>query len=173
MQGQFNRHEFIKFWIDAGPGSWFRKDVAFDDRFREKFAAAYEAAARGEFDDWLTDAEGALALLILLDQYPRNSFRGTARMFATDPKALSVAKQAIACGFDATNDLSLRLFFYLPFIHSERLEDQDRALALYASLGEDTATRPHSSRHHRPLRALPASQSVARTRDDFRRAKVS
>ena len=146
VQDRFNSHEVIQFWIDAGPGSWFRKDVAFDDHFREKFASAHEAAARGELDDWPTDAEGALALLILLDQYPRNSFRGTARMFATDDKALDVAAQAIASGFDVAAEPTLRLFFYTPFIHSERIENQDRALELYAQLGGDTARHAHIHR---------------------------
>ena len=126
MQQSFDHKEVVQFWVDAGPGSWFRKDVAFDDRFREKFAAAHEAAARGDLDVWSADGEGALALLILLDQYPRNSFRGTPRMFATDDRALDVAKQAITSGFDVTAEPSLRLFFYTPFIHSERIEDQDR-----------------------------------------------
>ena len=146
MQHQFNHSDVVQFWVDAGPGSWFRKDAAFDDRFREKFAAAHEAAARGELVDWLSEAEGALALLILLDQYPRNSFRGTARMFATDDKALDVANQAIASGFDVTADPKLRLFFYTPFIHSERIENQDRALELYAQLGADTARHAHIHR---------------------------
>ena len=146
MQPPFDSNEVVKFWMDAGSGSWFRKDAAFDDRFREKFAAAHEAAARGELDDWLSSGEGALALLILLDQYPRNSFRGTARMFATDDKALAVAKQAIADGFDLTSVPSLRLFFYTPFIHSERIENQDLALELYAPLGPDTARHAHTHR---------------------------
>lgn len=146
MQESFDRNEVVQFWVNAGPSSWFRKDVAFDDRFREKFAAAHEAAVRGELDDWLSNAEGALALLILLDQYPRNSFRGTARMFATDEKALDVAKGAIAGGFDTKVDPSLRLFFYTPFIHSERIENQDRALQLYAQLGGDTARHAHTHR---------------------------
>ncbi len=146
MKQSFDRNEIVQFWIDAGSANWFRKDAAFDDRFREKFAAAHEAAARGDVDDWLTDGEGALALLILLDQYPRNSFRGTARMFATDHRALDVAKQAIASGFDVTAEPTLRLFFYTPFIHSERIEDQDRALVLYAQLGGDSARHAHIHR---------------------------
>ena len=111
MQQSFDRYEVVQFWVAAGSGSWFRKNEAFDDRFREKFAAAHEAAARGELDDWSADGDGALALLILLDQYPRNSFRGSPRMFATDDQALDVAKEAIASGFDVTAEPSLRLFF--------------------------------------------------------------
>ncbi len=146
MQQLFDRNEVVQFWVDAGSASWFRKDAAFDDRFRATFSAAHEAAADGALDEWLNDDLGALALLILLDQYPRNSFRGTARMFATDDKALSVAKVSIARGFDATVEPAMRLFFYTPFIHSERIEDQDRALELYAPLGEDTARHAHIHR---------------------------
>lgn len=146
MQPSFDRHEVVQFWTDAGSGRWFRTDASFDDRFRERFAAAHEAAARGELDAWLMDGEGALALLILLDQYPRNSFRGTARMFATDENALDVAKQAIASGFDVTAEPSLRVFFYAPFIHSERIENQNRALELYAQLDGDASRHAHVHR---------------------------
>lgn len=128
----------IAFWIDAGPARWFKKDAAFDDEFRARFAAEHEAAANGALDDWANTAEGALALLILLDQYPRNSFRGSARMFATDPKALSIAKLAIAQGFDQVVAVDLRSFTYLPFMHSEQLAEQDRALELYAPLGAES-----------------------------------
>ncbi len=124
----------VEFWTEAGPGRWFKKDSAFDEDFRARFAAAHEAAASGALDDWMNRADGALALTILLDQYPRNSFRGTARMFATDSKALNVAKQATARGFDTAVDPALRRFFYLPFMHSEQLADQDRSLELYAPL---------------------------------------
>ena len=126
------------FWTEAGPARWFKKDVGFDDEFRARFAAEHEAAASGALDAWASTADGALALLILLDQYPRNSFRGTARMFATDAKALSIAKQAIALGFDTVVDPALRSFTYLPFMHSELLAEQDRALELYASLGSES-----------------------------------
>src|SRR5665648_768997 len=71
----------VDFWRDAGPSLWFAKDPEFDRRFRERFLASYEAAARGELADWLNTAEGALALLLLLDQFPRNAFRGTPRMY--------------------------------------------------------------------------------------------
>lgn len=127
----------VQFWQDAGPSRWFKKDSAFDDDFRARFAVEHEAAASGALDDWMNNAEGALALMILLDQYPRNSFRGTARMFATDAKALAVAKTAITQGFDDAVDVEMRRFFYLPFMHSEQLADQDRSLELYAPLGSE------------------------------------
>ena len=138
MNTPFSSAAVVAFWSEAGPARWFKKDVGFDDEFRARFAAEHEAAASGALDDWASTADGALALLILLDQYPRNSFRGTARMFATDPKALSIAKQAIALGFDTAVDPALRSFMYLPFMHSELLAEQDRALELYASLGSES-----------------------------------
>jgi uncharacterized protein (DUF924 family) len=136
----------VRFWLDAGPGRWFKKESAFDDAFRERFAVAYDAATGGELDDWTNTANGALALLILLDQYPRNSFRGTARMFASDAKALAVAESAIHRGIDLQVDPELRIFFYSPFIHSERLQDQQRALELYFPLGEQSYR--HAVIHH-------------------------
>jgi uncharacterized protein (DUF924 family) len=143
MEQNMNTHqssaaEIVQFWQDAGPERWFKKDAAFDDEFRTRFAAEHEAAASGALDSWGSDAEGALALMILLDQYPRNSFRGTARMFATDPKALAIAKQAIAQGFDRAVGDEMRRFFYLPFMHSEQLADQDRSVELYAPLPEES-----------------------------------
>lgn len=131
--------DVIAFWRDAGPSRWFRKDDVFDREFRERFIEAHEAAAAGELDDWMKDAEGALALCILLDQFPRNSFRGTPRMFATDAKARDVARAAVDSKFDAQVGESLRQFFYLPFMHSERPEDQARCVELTARIGEDSA----------------------------------
>lgn len=130
-------NEVVKFWRDAGPERWFRKDVAFDAQFRERFAAEHEAAARGDLAGWQDSAEGALALLILLDQYPRNSFRNTARMFATDAQAVAIADTAITRGFDRVVGDDMRRFFYLPFMHSERLSDQERSVALYRALDGD------------------------------------
>lgn len=146
MKPDFSPATIVQFWLDAGPKRWFRKDAAFDDDFRARFAAEHEAAAAGELEDWRASAEGSLALLILLDQYPRNSFRGTARMFATDAQALAVARRAIEQGFDTAVAPSLRSFFYLPFEHSEKLEDQDRALDLYTALGGETLRYAHIHR---------------------------
>jgi uncharacterized protein (DUF924 family) len=132
-----NAADVLAFWREAGPSRWFRKDEAFDSEFRTRFLHAHEAAMRGELDHWASDAEGALALLILLDQFPRNAFRGTPRMFATDAKAAEIAKCAIDAGFD--NQIGdLRNFFYMPLMHSEQLADQDRCVELSRSLGDDT-----------------------------------
>ncbi len=127
--------DVVGFWRDAGEAAWFRTDEAFDAGFRGRFLGVHEAAARGELDGWAATAEGALALLILLDQFPRNAFRGSARMFATDAQALAVADAAIAAGHDLATEAALRLFFYLPYEHAEDLAAQDRAVELIAPLG--------------------------------------
>jgi uncharacterized protein (DUF924 family) len=92
--------DVLAYWQQAGPTRWFRKDDAFDAEFRTRFLAAHEAAAAGKLDAWQDTPEGALALVILLDQFPRNAFRGTPRMFATDRQAREVARHAVASGFD-------------------------------------------------------------------------
>jgi len=129
--------DVLSFWREAGPKRWFRKDEAFDADFRSRFLHCHEAAVRGDLDAWAADAQGALALLILLDQFPRNAFRGSARMFESDAKARPIAQAAVAAGFDAAVEADLRNFFYLPFMHSENLADQDRAVELTQALGDD------------------------------------
>jgi uncharacterized protein (DUF924 family) len=126
----------VAFWTDAGPDRWFKRDDAFDRDIRERFLVTHEAAAQGKLSDWEASAEGALALLILLDQFPRNMFRGTVHAFATDPQARAIAARAIDNGFDRAVPENLRNFFYLPFQHSEELADQERSLALYRALGD-------------------------------------
>ncbi len=128
--------DVVAFWRDAGMGKWFRGGDAFDVECRSRFLDAHFAAARRELEHWMADAEGALALLILLDQIPRNLFRGSGHAFATDPLALHVATRAIDAGFDAQVDPLLRMFCYLPFEHSEALRDQDRAIELFTALGD-------------------------------------
>jgi uncharacterized protein (DUF924 family) len=130
--------DVVDFWRNAGPDRWFAKSDAFDAEFGGRFLAAHEAAARGELDHWAHDAEGALALLVLLDQFPRNTWRGNARMLATDARALAVARDAIEAGLDLKVDEGLRRFFYLPFMHSESLADQERSVELNAALDANT-----------------------------------
>jgi uncharacterized protein (DUF924 family) len=125
----------IAFWREAGPDRWFKKDSAFDDEIKRRFLTTHEAAAAGKLTGWENSAEGALALLILLDQFPRNMFRGETRAFATDPLARAVASRAILNGFDGAFP-DLRGFFYLPFQHSENLADQERGVALYKAIGD-------------------------------------
>lgn len=105
--------DVVTFWRDAGPQRWFKKDAAFDADFRARFLAAHDAAARGALDDWARDAQGSLALLILLDQFPRNAFRNSPRMFATDAQALSTANAAVDAGHDMAVEQDLRNFIYL------------------------------------------------------------
>ena len=138
----------VAFWREAGPALWFAKNPDFDRRFRTRFLQHYEAAARGQLNGWTSNANGALALVILLDQYPRNAFRGTRRMYETDAQARAAAQRAIAAGFDRLVDQNLALFFYLPFAHSESIADQDRAVQLVERLGEPNLSR---ARHHRDI----------------------
>lgn len=133
--------EVVDFWRDAGPGRWFGNDETFDDLCEMAFEDAHEQAAERMFDDWMDSAEGALALVILLDQIPRNIYRDSARAYATDPLAREVAERAIAQGFDAQVDDELRMFFYLPFMHSEDPEDQQRSLELSDNLAGPDADR--------------------------------
>ena len=130
--------DVVDFWRQAGPGRWFAKNAAFDTEFISRFAQAHQAAARGELDAWLADAEGTLALLVLLDQFPRNAWRNNPHMLATDGKALAVARKAIDAGFDRQLEPPLRPFFYLPFMHSEVLAEQERSVQLNAALDANT-----------------------------------
>jgi uncharacterized protein (DUF924 family) len=125
----------VAFWREVGSERWFEKDAALDDEIKRRFLSLHEAAAAGKLTDWEQNAEGALALLILLDQFPRNMFRGEARAFATDALARAVASRAILNGFDGAFP-DMRRFLYLPFEHSENLADQERCIALYKATGD-------------------------------------
>ena len=140
--------EVVAFWRQAGPSLWFAKDPEFDRRFRERFGSLYAAAAAGQLLDWTATPEGALGLILLLDQYPRNSFRGSARMYATDALARQRADAAIRAGHDRRVPPELALFIYLPFGHSEALSDQERCVELARRIGP-----PHvgHAEHHRDI----------------------
>jgi uncharacterized protein (DUF924 family) len=140
----------IDFWKEAGPTFWFAKDFDFDRRFRERFLFWYEAAANGDLTDWSATPTGCLALLLLLDQFPRNAFRGTPRMYATDPLARQIASAAVAAGHDQAIEPQLRTFMYLPFGHSENLADQERSVSLAGPLGEPALWR--ALRHREIIR---------------------
>lgn len=128
--------EVVAFWREAGPGKWFNGGDAFDALCRARLGAAHLAAARRGLDGWAATAEGALALLLLLDQVPRNVYRGSAHAFATDGLARHFAARALEAGHDAAFEPSLRAFFYLPFEHSEDMDDQARSVALFDALGD-------------------------------------
>ncbi len=136
----------VEFWAQAGRDeNWFSKNPAFDAEFRERFLDAHEVTAAGANEEWLASPDGALALLILTDQFPRNAFRGTARMYATDTLARRYARTAIDAGYFLLVPPELRLFFALPFAHSEDAGDQNISVALNAALGEPYLT--HAKRH--------------------------
>jgi uncharacterized protein (DUF924 family) len=129
------REVVVAFWRSVGPKGWFKHDPALDEEIRRRFLSLHEEAAAGKLSTWEQTAEGALALLILLDQFPRNMFRGKARAFATDAQARGVADRAIANHFDRAIP-DLQNFFYLPFTHSEDLADQERCIALNRATGD-------------------------------------
>ena len=132
--------DVLAFWREAGRDKWFTQDDAFDADIREKFLATYEAAAAGKLDAWEANAEGTLALLIVLDQFPRNMFRGTARCYAADSQARAVAHRALKRGCDQDVPEAERGFFFLPFMHSEDMADQQRCVALYREAGDADVT---------------------------------
>jgi|SRR5690606_4361130 len=128
--------EVVRFWREAGPGAWFNGGEAFDRQCEARFLQLHHIAARGELEPWLDDAEGALALMILLDQIPRNVFRGSGHAYATDGLARAYASRALAAGHDAKVEPALRAFFYLPYEHSEDPADQRLAVELFGALGD-------------------------------------
>ena len=141
--------DVLAFWREAGPDRWFAKDEAFDAVCRERFLLTHEAAARNDLNEWELTGDGALALCLLLDQFPRNMFRGTRRAYRTDAAAVMVADRAIERGHHKAVDPALRRFFYLPFMHSEELADQERSVALNEALGDEDSIK--WARHHRDI----------------------
>jgi len=145
--------DIIVFWKDVGEKRWFAVDPALDSEIRERFESVWEEAREGKLASWEGTADGALALLILLDQFPRNMFRGSAKAFSTDELARGVAERAIIHGYDLETPPALRAFFYLPFMHSEHEPDQDRCVALIAErLGENSANYPFALGHRDVIR---------------------
>ncbi len=156
--------DVLDFWFGAPDApdygkqrkAWFIKSTQFDQEIRDRFASTVEAASAGKLKSWKADSDSCLALLLLLDQFPRNLYRGSAQAFATDGEAVSVADHALIQGFDryATNEqarpTAQRWFFYLPFEHSEKLSDQERSVALFEQLlgdGESASTIDYAYRH--------------------------
>ena len=147
----------LAFWFGAPDADgvlpfrkiWFEKSDAFDAQIVDQFMPDHERAASGDLDTLMSGAEGCLALIILLDQFPRNMFRGDARSYATDGKALHVARHALAQGFDGALQAHQRLFLYLPHEHSENLADQVRYTALALSLDDPDRMKP--AHRHREI----------------------
>lgn len=133
-----SQEDILAFWFEeTSPQQWFQVNPDFDAEIRARFHADYEKAKQGLFDDWRRDADGCLALCIMLDQFPRNMFRGTPAAFATDGKALAVARHAVAEGFDQLLGPVRRRFIYLPYEHSENMDDQRKSVALFAAMKKD------------------------------------
>jgi uncharacterized protein (DUF924 family) len=154
----------LHFWFEHEPGSeavairsrWFFSNPKFDQLCKTRFLASYEAAARGCLDDWKKEPRSCLALVLLLDQFPRNMFRDTARAFSTDTKALELSRHAITAGFDGKLSPLMRMFFYLPLQHSENLDDQLESVRLTSALvAENPAlaeTLMHAEQHLETIR---------------------
>jgi uncharacterized protein (DUF924 family) len=152
----------LKFWLTPDHGAedgfqiwsrWFVPDPNFDRLCKSLFLSSYRDAAFGRLDGWKKTPRTCLALVLLLDQLPRNMFRGTARAFATDAKAREVSRHAIASGFDRELPPIMRMFFYLPFEHSEHLNDQMESVRLAVGLEEECGKSPESRAIRRSARS--------------------
>ena len=127
--------DILAFWREAGPDRWYKKDGAFDDEVRRRYLDLWQEAAAGKLSSWEASDDGALALVIVLDQFPRNMFRGDLRTYATDTLAREAAGRAIDRGADARIDPILLEFLYMPFMHSEHLPDLLRCVELFRESG--------------------------------------
>jgi len=150
------QREVLSFWFDeTQPQQWFQVSPAFDRLVSTRFMEAYERAKEGILEDWKKDADGCLALCLLLDQFPRNMFRNEVQAFLTDGKALVIAKYAVAKGFDLVVPPVRRRFLYLPFEHSENLSDQRRCVDLFAKMkGDDPLGHEYALRHLKVIEAF-------------------
>ncbi len=144
------KYEILHFWFEeVQPQQWFQAGPDLDALIAEKFLATYEMAKDGLCDSWASDEDGALALCILLDQFPRSMFRGKPEAFATDRKALLIVKEAISKGFDQILEPVKRGFLYVPFQHSEELRDQNRSVELMEAMGDDNPAGYDYALRHR------------------------
>lgn len=139
--------EVLDFWFGLAPEQWWKADAELDEACRKRFQELWEEQSRRPAADFLGSAEEALAAIILFDQLPRNMFRGAADQFATDHLALQIAKGAVDRGYDETFGQPRRGFLYMPFQHSEDLDDQQRSLALFTALGDAYQLR-YAKLHH-------------------------
>jgi uncharacterized protein (DUF924 family) len=136
----------LAFWREAGRDAWYKRNDAFDAEVRRRYLSVWEQGAAGRLASWEASDDGALALVIVLDQFPRNIFRGTPEAFASDALAREVARRAIARGADSRIDPILLEFLYMPFMHSEHLPDQLHCVALFANT--DNAENLKYAREH-------------------------
>jgi uncharacterized protein (DUF924 family) len=144
MTGKITPADIIRFWREAGPDRWWPKDDAFDATIKSRFLELWKQAAAGGLQDWRSSDEGMLALVIVLDQFPRNMFRGDPRTYATDALARDVARRAVDAGADQRVDPALRQFIYMPFMHSEELTDQERCVELFRATDNEKYAESHA-----------------------------
>lgn len=145
--------EILDFWLDeVGPKGWYAPDAALDAEVRARFGAAWETARGGGCHDWIAAPRSSLALIVLLDQFPRNMFRDDGRAFASDRRALAAAKGAVERGFDLAVEPPGRQFFYLPMMHSEVVPDQARSVRLFAMRGGGGDNLEHARAHRAVVR---------------------
>ncbi|WBL79658.1 DUF924 domain-containing protein [Bradyrhizobium xenonodulans] len=144
--GDITPSGILAFWREVGRERWYKRDDAFDAEVRRRFLALWQKAAAGELASWEASDDGALALVIVLDQFPRNMFRGTQQAFASDALARDVARRAIERGLDRRVDPILLEFLYMPFMHSEHLPDQLHCVALFQNT--DNAENLKYAREH-------------------------
>jgi uncharacterized protein (DUF924 family) len=143
------RSDVLKFWFALDPEQWWKTDEALDERIRRDFLKAWAEKRQLPADAFLTDPLTAVAGVILFDQFPRNMFRGHANAYSTDRLALAIAKGAVDKGLDQELAPDERKFLYMPFQHSENLQDQNRAVLLFAALGDDHQLG--YAKHHRDI----------------------
>lgn len=142
--------EVLDFWFSGQMQPfWFAKSDQIDKEIAARFSDTYEAAHAGRLDGWMDAADSALALVIVLDQFPRNIHRGGPRSFESNELALRHAVTALDRGFDMVQPADRRQFLYLPFMHSEDLAEQTRSVSLYEGLGNDHSL--HFAREHRDI----------------------
>lgn len=144
--------EILTFWHEAGPVQWYRQDEAFDRTIRDRFGGLWETSCNGDCDHWAMGPKGGLALIILTDQFPRNMFRNSLRAFASDRRALRIAALALNRGWDVKLAGPMRQFFYLPYMHSEMLTDQDRSVRLFKARMEGGDNLIHARAHREVIR---------------------
>ena len=150
MTSSFNYQDIIRFWFSERVAKlWFNSTEEFDNELRQKYETVYNDAVVGKYDGWMQSPEGALALIILFDQLPLNIYRGNKQSFATESRARDVARYALSHSFDRSLTDSQKAFMYMPFMHSENMEDQDLSIELFE--GADLKNNIKFAHHHRSI----------------------
>jgi uncharacterized protein (DUF924 family) len=149
-EGLVGPADVVSFWRDAGPEKWFKKDPEFDRAIAERFASVHAEAAAGRKRDWAKTPEGALALILVLDQFSRNMFRNTPKAFAQDEMACAIACEAVDAGFDKEVAPELRFFLHMPFMHAETIAEQERCVSIFHHVAPDNLS--YARDHERIIR---------------------